>query len=762
MNKSTPSSTQSAHPPTEMSHVSNLQELINAELHGKTLSAIVKADTSQILAVQVGSSDVDTSSAGPKAWTNAVTSADGVMLLLSTHEGIHGFEDGVLCFHHFSAKPVAPIKVSNDGVAIFTVGNSVVRVAMRATRSNVPWFNRQVISVPAPVVGVDAAAGMMWILSQSGAVGAVGKGLSVQPSALDARVTPLGVVACRDGKRAFVACANASREVVFYKCRLDLESAGVHIETKPVDTNYEWAGAPAIAADGCLALLCRDEANPKSHFAITAGVHENDVFVSQNEIELKDIQKQLKGPVSRLRLHAVSHTKNMITVVWSANDRLMGMMSLAKEHSGAGAELKESVVHMEYCMLTVDTLDLIGLVLTAKPITSSTMNEVHAGTGMTLMSTDLVNAISDTLMKRAEVAANALRSQAKAETGSSFTTGAVQKLTLRCKDLRSRLATTSATLAEKDSQIDEGRDLVRAAGQRQQELTAQLAEARKHNQKLASQVKRVQRHVDSSKAELASMRATVKQAVEEGTRAAEELKAERTTGRAEAQRLRAQLRDCEASAQSEVAKLNRSHREAVAQVRQAFADRKASLMEEVDAKLERQREEHAKDLAAERDRQREEHAKDLAAERDRLREEHAKEMAAERDRVLAQHAKQLDTARGPTGRTVSPEPELVAQKKIIEKLKAESAQLRFANQGLHTRIAFWDQVLHFKMMPDGTPLPTAIEQLPQLAVFQQQVAALELQVQALVAELAVAREFGGREGKGVVTAGEAAQVVERA
>ena len=42
-------------------------------------------------------------------------------------------------------------------------------------------------------------------------------------------------------------------------------------------------------------------------------------------------------------------------------------------------------------------------------------------------------------------------------------------------------------------------------------------------------------------------------------------------------------------------------------------------------------------------------------------------------------------------------------------------------------------------MPDGTPLATGIEQLPQLSVFKQQVTALELQVQALVAQLA-ARE----------------------
>jgi hypothetical protein len=721
------------------------------------VSAIVE-DGTHILANRIGTDKVDRCNTGGKPWKRAVASSNGLYLLISNEHGAHGFESDALRFHHFSAEPVTPVQVTDEGVAIFLEGTSrVVQVAMRASRTNTKHFKRRVTQTPSPVAAIDTADGMTWILCECGDICVFGNSLNVAPMALDPTITPIGVIACRDGRRAFIAGAmGRTRSLVFAKCRIDLELGRVVIEPQAIDTKHVWTGEPAVASHGCIALMCRDKTNPdKPPIIVTAGQYNNDVFVGQNEIESKDMVEQLEGPVETFRIEAVYHCPQMISIVWSANDRLIGIMTLGKEHSKVVGDTMDSIVFMKYCLLTVDPVDIDSVVVTTAPISTGSMNDVsREGVGITLVSSYVSDAMCDIANKRADIAAGLLRRNAMPQTGSAFTTGAVMQTTMQLEEEKRKAEKLRAENDKLQKQLSDSRVAVEAAGKSQKTMAEELSRATAANKTTKGELRTAQKKLrqlvassDRVQQELQKLRqereAREAQHREEAVReqereaAIDDLKKKAERARAEAEALREQLSAARHSRARETEAATERHRQEVSRLRKTYAYRKDSIAADMDAL----RAKHAASV--------EEHSAKLEglAAKVSQRDAEVKDLAAKVSQRDAEVAKLREAGANPLGteqaglkrHIADAQAQRVVQEKLIAGLKRENAGLQIGNRQMHERIAFWDQVLNYGYMPDGTPLATGIEQLPQLAIFQQQIAALELQVQALVAQLAAAK-----------------------
>ena len=134
-------------------------------------------------------------------------------------------------------------------------------------------------------------------------------------------------------------------------------------------------------------------------------------------------------------------------------------------------DVMDSVVSAQYCLLTVSPIDIHSVVLTPSPIHSESINVVPE-TGKTLVDVGLLADWLDISDARVEVTAALLRSRANPETGSSFTTGTIQKLDIQLQGETKRREQAELKLKEAEEKLKEAHLLISAAGKRQKGLVS--------------------------------------------------------------------------------------------------------------------------------------------------------------------------------------------------------------------------------------------------------------------------------------------------
>lgn len=730
-----------------------MKEAIGDGLEGHIITAVVNNPEGKGLMQNVIGSPDKSLSAKMNTMFGACIS-DGVSLIaVHGSEGIHVFKniggeeskDAVLVCHHATKQAVRLLVFSGNALIFVENENLVVLTVGRQTRP-MPMPMRQVISLGLPIVAADHCGGSTWILYRNGDVALHNQQSDLGPAAIDPTIVPLGILTLHDGLRAIIVGAlRGDNRLVYIKCRINVGRGCVSVEPAVVELAYTWSGDDVAACSGGFALMCSDDAGKMVIVLSTRHQSKDGDDVVTGRLRFlyaNDMERLLGEPVTSVKCHSMYYTDDLASVTLCANNRLIAIASIVKRSEEKG-QVVGAPMMMRYSIHMENPTEVLSVLLTkgAGPMDLKDAAEEKVGTSL-VDTQHVCQPIIEWHARRAKTGAQLARSLVSGETGSSFTTGAVARERAKLEGMKKECLKANNEASEWKAKYMSSQTVIANAAEKQAEMAKHIKSAEKALE-IAEREWAILREKQSepsvSKAEQNRAVEAVaskwkKKMVEQAKQDTAEFKKKMDV---HSERHAAKL----AVAQSErdvavdkAAKTVNEMRREISKNRQSFALKKQGLSADVEKANERAK--RAEESAAEAN------AKAAVLEK-RLKDAGPEKVAADAQARAEQEVE--GRIRKAEQEKADMSAQVAANHHTIQSLKMEVAQLRQANTLLSANNSFWRQILTEGMMPDGTPVPLAFDQLQNLHAFQSQIATMEIELQTLVRKLA-----GDEEGTGAV------------